>query len=219
MGLHRFGCRNAAGARTRRHNYMVAVLAKTALAADPRSFQLEREERLVDAEGSKSRPGDVALNLGNCRTLADLTVASPLVAACQTSARYAGTPAAAATVAYDRKLSKWQYLLDSHQLEAGDLASTFQPLSVTALGVWDERSLQWLKRFSSVCASARGVDGGAALSKHMSHDSISVSLWRGNSHLIRAISSSSDDIEGRPEAVYFKPEDFCLRADCLIFFA
>ena len=73
MGLHRFGCRNAAGAR--RHNYMVAVLAKTALAADPHSFQLECEERLVDAEGSKSRPGNVSINLGNCRTLADLTVA------------------------------------------------------------------------------------------------------------------------------------------------
>ena len=33
----------------------------------------------------------------------DIT-ASPFVAACQTSASYAGTPAAAATFAYDRKL-------------------------------------------------------------------------------------------------------------------
>ena len=114
LGLHLFGCRNAAGARTRRYNDMVAVLAKTALAADPRSYQVERDERLADAEGSNSRPGDVALNFGNCQTLADLIFASPFVATCQTSARYAGTPAAAATLAYDRKLSKWQGLLDSH---------------------------------------------------------------------------------------------------------
>ena len=125
LGLHRVGCRNAAGARTRRHNDMVAVLANTALAADPRAFQVEREERLADAEGSKSRPGDVALNLGNCRTLADLTVASPFLAACQTSARYAGTLADAATLVYDLKLLKWQGLLDSHQLDAGELASMF----------------------------------------------------------------------------------------------
>ena len=146
---------------------MVAVLAKTALTADPRSFQVEREERLADAEGSKFRPGDFALNLGNCLTLADLTVASPFVGRAKLLHVMAGTPAVAATLAYDRKLSKWQRLLDSHQLEAGELASTFQPLSVTALGDWDERSLLWLKCFSSICAAARGIDASAALTKLM----------------------------------------------------
>ena len=185
LGLHRLGCRNAAPARTRRHDEMVSVIAKTSLAADPRAFQVVREERLADAEGSKKRPGDVALNLGDGRSLVDLTVASPFTAACQTNSRIAGSPAAAAISAYDRKLTKWRSLLDSHSLDEEQLASRFQPLAVTALGVWDERSLRWLRRFSDVCAAAAGTDGGSAFSSLMTW--LSVALWKGNSRLERVL--------------------------------
>ena len=96
LGYHRMGCRNAAGARTRRHDEMVTVIANAALAADPFAFQVAREERLSDAEGSKARPGDVSLNLGSGRVLVDLTVAIPFAVACQVNTRFAGLPAAAA---------------------------------------------------------------------------------------------------------------------------
>ena len=116
LGLHRLGCRNAAPARTLRHDEMVTVIAKSALNADPLSFQVAREERFVDADDSLERPGDVALNLGDGRTLADLTVASPFGAASQFSTRIARSPAAAASDAYDRKLLKWRRLLEDHEL-------------------------------------------------------------------------------------------------------
>ena len=81
LGVHRLGCRNAAGERTRRHDDVVAVIADAALAADPRAFRVAREERLQDAENSQSRPGVVALDLGSGRTLVDVTIASPFEAA------------------------------------------------------------------------------------------------------------------------------------------
>ena len=155
LGLHLLGCRKAASARTHRHYNMVSVVASTALNADPLSFQIAREERLIDAEDSRERPGDVALNLGNGRTLADLTVASPFGDALQTFYRLAGSPAAAASDVYDRKISKWQRLLDDHVLDGRELVSSFQPLAVTAFGVWEERSLRWLRRFSDVCGFSR----------------------------------------------------------------
>ena len=84
---------------------MVSVISRTALVADPSAFQVAREEILADAEGSLARPADVAVNLGNERTLAYLTVASCFGTACQISARLAGSPAAAASKAYERKLN------------------------------------------------------------------------------------------------------------------
>ena len=185
LGLHRLGCRYAAGLRTQRHDDLSAVIANTALAADPRAFQVAREERLRDVEDSQARPGDVALNLGAGRTLVDITVASPFSVACQASARLAGTPAAAAESAYDRKMSKWHHLLDEHLLDHRDLTSGFQPLAVTALGAWDERSLLWLRRFSDTCAAATGLECGSAFSNLMTK--LSVCLWRGNSRLMRAL--------------------------------
>ena len=101
------------------------MIAKTALAADPRSFQVALEERLADAEGSLARPGDVAVNLGDGQTLADLTVASPFGTACQISARLAGSPAAAVSNAYDCTLNGWRKLLDDHQLDPTLLVTTF----------------------------------------------------------------------------------------------
>ena len=185
LGLHRLGCRNAAPSRTQRHDEMVTVLAKAALNADPLSFQVAREERLADADNSRQRPGDIALNMGDGRTLADLTVASPFGAACQTSSRIAGTPAAAASEAYDRKVLKWKRLLDDHELHDHMLVSTFQPLAVTALGVWDNRSFRWLRKFSDICASSLGIDNGSAFADLMTR--LSVALWRGNSRLLRSL--------------------------------
>ena len=193
LGLHRFGCRNAAPARIYRHDEMVTVIASSALNADPLSFRVAREERLVDAEDSQERPGDVALNLGNGRTLADLTVASPFGTARQTSTRIAGSPAAAASDAYDRKLSKWQRLLADSGLDSRTLVSSFQPLAVTALGVWDERSLLWLRRFSDVCAASLGLDNGTAFADLMTR--LSVALWRGNSRLLRALRGPIETVD------------------------
>ena len=82
QGYHRLGCRNAAGARTRRHDEIATVIAKAALSADPLAFQVARDERVSDAEGSKARPGYVAPNLGSGRVLVDLTDGSPFAASC-----------------------------------------------------------------------------------------------------------------------------------------
>ncbi len=39
---------------------------------------------------------------------------------------------------------------------------TARPLAVTAMGVWDDRSLRWLRTFSEVCAAAMVADPGSA---------------------------------------------------------
>ena len=185
LGLHRLGCVRAAGARTRRHDEMVAVIAKTALLADPNSFRVAREEHLPDDTTTYSRPGDVALNLGDGRTYVDLTVANPFAAALANVIHLAGSPASAAASAYDRKVRGWQGLLEASGVAPGLTSSKFAPLAVTAIGAWDERSLLWLKRFSAVCAAASGEDTCSAFGSLMTQ--LSVALWRGNSHMIRAL--------------------------------
>ena len=194
-GVHRLGCRNSAGLRTCRHDDITSVVAEAAANADPRSFRVAREERLIDAENSSSRPGDVGLDLGSGRCLVDITVASPFSGAGQVSSRLAGSPAAAAENAYDRKMAKWHALLEGNLLDPQDLGTTFQPLAVSALGVWDERSLRWLRRFSDVCAASTGSDKGTAFSDLMTR--LSVALWRGNSRLSRDLlreASGADDV-------------------------
>ena len=111
-------------------------------------------------------------NLPLCRTIVIRT-------------RFAGSPAAAAASAYDGKTAKWRALLGNHDLDNGMLVSTFQPIAVTALGVWDERSLAWLRRFSGVCAAASGCDPGTSFASLMTR--LSVALWRGNSRLTRSL--------------------------------
>ena len=44
------------------------------------------------------------------------------------------------------------------------------PLAVTALGVWDDLSLRWLRGFSNVCAAATSVSSGMALTSLMTND-------------------------------------------------
>ena len=185
LGLHRLGCARAAGARRRRHDEMVAVIAKTALSADPNSFRVAREEHLPDDSTTNSRPGDVALNLGDGRTYADLTVTNPFAAARANVSIIAGSPASAAALAYDRKVRGWQALLEAAGVTPDLASSKFAPLAVTAIGAWDERSLLWLKRFSAVCALATGEDTGLAFGSLMTK--LSVALWRGNSRMIRAL--------------------------------
>ena len=150
IGLHRLGCSKAGGARIRRHDDLVSVVASAALAADPNAFQVAREQHLPDDTVSQARPGDVALNLGNGRSFVDLTVANPFASARVANSRSAGSPAAAAASAYDRKLRDWTTILESNCLDLTLSSSTFVPLAVTALGVWDERSLLWLKKFSGI---------------------------------------------------------------------
>ena len=93
----------------------------------------------------------MALDLGEGRVLVDVTITNPFASAGQTNLINAGSPAAAAASAYDRKLTKWRNLFDDQQLSNTINTTQFQPLAVTALGAWDERSLLWLKRFSRVC--------------------------------------------------------------------
>jgi hypothetical protein len=178
-GLHRLGCKMAADARLRRHDALVTVISKTALSADPRAFQVAREARVLDAASSQSRPGDVALDLGNGRTYVDVTVVNAYSAAHLTASRSAGSPARAAELAFNRKIAKYEDQFD----EVGP-SRQFVPLAVTALGVWDERSVQWLRRFSAVCAAASSMDVGVAFASLMTK--LSIALWRGNSRMMRA---------------------------------
>ena len=171
----------------------MSVIANAAIVADPQAFRVAREERLSEAEDSKARPGDVALSLGNGRCLADVTVASPFGAAGQKFTRIAGNPAAAASAAYDRKLAKWHSLLQNHVQDGDRVDSSFQPLAVTALGSWDERSLAWLRKFSDVCAAASAIDKGSAFSNLMTL--LSVALWRGNSRLLRSLHETALRLE------------------------
>ncbi len=138
---------------------------------------MEREEHLPISTQSQQRPGDVALDMGSGRTLVDITVANPF-SATRTHSN-AGSPAVAAEIAYDRKVDKYRETLR----ECSDFY-TFQPLAVTAMGVWDERSLRWLRRFSDVCAAATSQSPGWTFSKLMIF--LSVALWRGNSAMLRA---------------------------------
>jgi hypothetical protein len=183
-GLHRLGCKAAADARLRRHDALATIISKTALSADPRAFQVSREARVLDAASPQSRPGDVALDLGDGRTYVDVTVVNAYSAAHLTASRSAGSPARAAEVAFDRKVVKY-----ADQFDEADAFRKFVPLAVTALGVWDERSLQWLRRFSAVCAAASSMDVGLAFTSLMTR--LSIALWRGNSRMMRA---------GRPSA-------------------
>ena len=190
LGLHRLGCRASAGARTNRHDEIFEVVAKAALSADPNSFMVAREEHLSDDVETQRRPGDVALNLGNGRTLIDLTVASPFSAACANASRLAGTPAAAAEAAHDRKTREWTALLDSNGLDAVQMVTQFVPLAGTAMGVWDCRSLRWLKLFLDACAASTGEAAGSYFYSFMMK--LSVALWRANSRIIRALRNSSE---------------------------
>ena len=92
FGLHRLGCKAAAGARLRRHNALAGVIASFALKADPRAFQVEREVSGIADQTSRERPGDVAMDLGDCRTLLDITVVNPFSAARLRASRSAGSP-------------------------------------------------------------------------------------------------------------------------------
>ena len=97
------------------------------------------------------------------------------------AARRAGSPAVAAEKAFDAKMSKYR----DHFTGS---ASTLIPLAVTALGVWDERSFRWLRRFSDACAAASAIPVSLAFSRLMMK--LSVALWRGNSQMLRACYSS-----------------------------
>ena len=116
IGLHRLGCTKASSARIKRHDEVVSVIAHSAIAADPNAFELSCEQHLPEDEVTQSRPGDIALNLGEGRTHADLTIASPFASARVKLSRSAGSPAAAAAQAYDRKMCDWTAILDSNGL-------------------------------------------------------------------------------------------------------
>jgi hypothetical protein len=83
-----------------------------------------------------------------------VTVTNPFASVSQNFTRNAGNSAAAAANAYDRKTAKWRSLLAENSLKVSEISTFFQPIAVTALGVKNERSLKWLKRFSDVCAVA-----------------------------------------------------------------
>jgi hypothetical protein len=122
--------------------------------------------------------------MGDGRTYADVTVVNAFLAAHLTASRSAGSPALAAERAYDRKVSKYTALFAA---DATPFSEKFIPLAVTALGVWDERSLRWLRRFSDVCAAATSEDTGSAWARLMTK--LSIALWRDNSRMMRACRS------------------------------
>ena len=72
-----------------------------------------------------------------------------------------------------------------HELLAAAVhLAAFTPLAVTAFGVWDERSLRWLRRFSDARAAANAAVPGEAFASLMAR--LSVAIWRGNSRMLRA---------------------------------
>ena len=81
-------------------------------------------------------------------------------------------------------------------------ASAFIPLAVTALGVWDERSLRWLRRFSDACAAATATPVGLAFSSLMTR--LSVALWRGNSQMLLSGSMQASHTAFRSYSGLFK---------------
>lgn len=178
LGLPWLGCKSAALARLRRHNALASVVATCALKADPRAFQVEREVGL-DGGSSRARPGDVSLDLGNVRTLLNITVVNLFIAARIRASRITGSPAVAEEEAFDKKVRKYGDLE-----QTPEDASHFVPLAVTAAGVWDERSIRWLRRFSAVCAASLGVDSGSAFADLMVR--LAVALWRGTSAMSRS---------------------------------
>jgi hypothetical protein len=137
----------------------------------------------------------LALDLGDGRTYVDVTVVNPFAAAHLSASRSAGSPAFAAARAYDKKVSKYERLFSSG---SGSSAPKFVPLAVTAMGVWDERSLRWLRKFSDVCAAASASCQGAMFASLMTR--LSVALWIGNSRMMRScrISDVGSDDEHLP---------------------
>ena len=188
FGLHRLGCKAAAGARLRRHNALAGVIASFALKADPRAFQVEREVSGIADQTSREWPGDVAMDLGDGRTLLDITVVNQFSAARLRASRSAGSPAVAAEEGYDKKVRKYAPLLG-----AGAVLTRcrFVPFSVTAAGEWDERSIKWLRKLAAVFAASTGVDTGSAFSDLMTR--LSMELWRGNSAILRACRAADWD--------------------------
>ena len=192
LWTHRLGFKATAGLRTRRHDELEEVIANPAVSADPNASAVAREEHLPDDSETQRRPGDVALNLGDGRSLVDVTVASPFSTACDNASRFAGSPAAAAEAANDRKTREWRALLDSNGMDQGQMVTSFMPLAVSALGVWDGRSLSlcWLKRFSNVCSASTGEPSGTFYASLMIR--LSVALWRANSRILRALRAHSE---------------------------
>ena len=76
LGFHRLGCKSGASARLRRSNALATVVATCPLKEGPRAFQVEREVGF-DGDYSRARSSDVSLDLGDDRTLFDVTVANP----------------------------------------------------------------------------------------------------------------------------------------------
>ena len=123
----------------------------------------------------------MALDLGNGRTYVDVTVVNACTPAYLTASRSAGSPARAAELAFDRETAMYA---DQFDADGVGPSCKFVPLAVTALGVWDERSLRWLRRFSDVCAAASSLEVGQAFASLMTK--LSIALWRGNSQMMRA---------------------------------
>ena len=151
-GLHRLGCKAATDARLRRHDALAKVVAKAALAADPRAFKVAREVGLPTVD-SRAWAGDVALDLGFGRTLLDVTVVNSFSAARSTASRLAGSPAVAVETAYD-KTAKYSALL---KRDARPVVCSARGHGAWGLG----RALQALalRYFRGVRGSGRRVDG------------------------------------------------------------
>ena len=162
FGYHQLKCKSAASARLRRHNAIASVIANCALKADPRAFQMKKEIGFNE-DASRSRHGDVSMDLADKRTLLDVTVANPYTSARICASRNAGSPAVAAE-AFDRKIRKYSDLFSS---AIDQNRARFVPLAITASGAWDERLPKWLHKFSNACAAASGTDAGSHVAELM----------------------------------------------------
>ena len=82
-----------------------------------------------------------------------------------------------------------------HRKYAGtDKEYAFQPLAVSAVGVWEESALRWLK--FTLCSELEHKLGGKRC-EHAARlmTALSVALWRGNARLLRWNRASAEEDE------------------------
>ena len=149
------------------HDEMVAVIAKTALSADPNSFRVAREEHQPDDTTTYSRPGDVVLNLGDGGPM----WTSRLLILSQRRAQMLYTLPNLRFPPLYRPMtvrSAGRRASSKHRELCRVSPRPSSRQTVKAIWASDERSLLWLKRFSAVCAAASSED---RFGVWVSHDS------------------------------------------------
>jgi hypothetical protein len=119
--------------------------------------------------GTRKRPGDLVLDLGDGPTFIDVTVANPFNATLLTT--LAGNPASVALMREGAKMRK-------HAADVRSVGAVFQPIGLTSMGCFTEPAIKWLKKFARVGSISACTPFAATFGALMTR--LSVALWRGN---------------------------------------